>query len=82
VKAALRKSYKVVLDVRSKEEFFGTETKKGASRPGRIPGVTWIEWKEVIVEAGPYGGYWKSAEEIRKLFSTEGVTPDKDIYIY
>ena len=82
VKAALKKSGKVVLDVRSKEEFLGAETKKGATRPGRIPGVTWVEWKEVLVEAGLYRGYWKSAEEIRRLFSTEGVTPDKDVYMY
>ncbi len=82
VKSALKRPEKVVLDVRSKEEFLGKETKKGAARPGRIPGVTWIEWKEVLVQAGPHKGYWKSAEEIKKLFSTEGVTPDKDIYMY
>ncbi len=82
VKSALKKPDKVVLDVRSKEEFLGTETKKGATRSGRIPGVTWIEWKEVLVESGPYKNYWKSAEEIRKLFSGKGVTPDKDIYMY
>jgi thiosulfate/3-mercaptopyruvate sulfurtransferase len=82
VKSALRKPDKVVLDVRSKEEFFGKETKKGATRPGRIPGVTWIEWKQVIVDAGPHKDYWKSAEEIKQLFSTEGITPDKDIYMY
>jgi len=82
VKSALKRPDKVVLDVRSKEEFSGTETKKGAARPGRIPGVTWIEWKEVLVEAGPYKGYWKSGDEIKNLFSAKGVTPDKDIYMY
>ena len=82
VKSALKKTDKVVLDVRSKEEFLGRETKKGAARSGRIPGVAWVEWKEVLVEAGPYKNYWKSAEEIRKVFSTKGITPDKDIYIY
>jgi len=82
VKAALRKSDKVVLDVRSKGEFWGEETKKGATRPGRIPGVIWIEWNRVLVENGPYKDYWKPAEEIKKIFSAKGVTPDKDIYIY
>ncbi|HVP79025.1 MAG TPA: rhodanese-like domain-containing protein [Thermodesulfobacteriota bacterium] len=82
VKSALRKSDKVVLDVRSQEEFLGTETKKGAARPGRVPGVIWIEWKEVLVEAGSYKHYWKPAEEIKRLFSTKGITPDKDVYIY
>lgn len=82
VKAALKKPDKVILDARSKKEFLGEETKKGATRPGRIPGVTWIEWKEVLVEEGPYKDYWKTAEEIKKIFSAKGVTPDKDIYMY
>ena len=82
VKSALKRPDKVVLDVRSREEFLGKETKKGAARPGRIPGATWIEWKEALVETGPDKGYWKSAEEIKKLFSAKGITPDKDIYMY
>jgi thiosulfate/3-mercaptopyruvate sulfurtransferase len=82
VKSALKDSKKVVLDVRSPKEYLGEEIKKGALKAGRIPGVTWIEWKETIVEEGPYKGYWKSSEEIKKIFSTKGVTPDKDVYIY
>jgi thiosulfate/3-mercaptopyruvate sulfurtransferase len=82
VKSALKRPDQVVLDVRSKEEFLGKETNKGAARPGRIPGVTWIEWKEVLFDAGPYKDYWKSAEEIKRLFSVKGITPNKDIYMY
>ena len=82
VKSALRKPDKVVLDVRSKGEFWGEETKRGGTRSGRIPGVTWIEWKEVLVGEGPYKDYWKPADEIKRIFSTKGITPDKDIYIY
>ncbi len=82
VKSALKNPQKVVLDVRSKKEYIGEETKKGATRPGRIPGVTWIEWKEVLVEDGPYRGYWKTAEEIKRIFASKGITPEKDIYIY
>ena len=82
VKSALKKSDRIVLDVRTKKEYAGEEIKKGATRGGRIPGVTWIEWKETILEEGPYRGYWKSAEEIRKIFSAKGVPPEKDIYIY
>jgi thiosulfate/3-mercaptopyruvate sulfurtransferase len=82
VKSALRKSDKVVLDVRTKNEYAGEEIKKGATRGGRIPGVVWIEWKETIVEEGPYKGYWKSAEEIKKTFSAKEVTPEKDVYLY
>jgi thiosulfate/3-mercaptopyruvate sulfurtransferase len=82
VKSALNKTDKVVLDVRSKEEFFGKEIKNGAARPGRIPGVTWIEWKEVLVGTDPHKNYWKPAEEIKKLYSAKGITPEKDVYLY
>jgi thiosulfate/3-mercaptopyruvate sulfurtransferase len=82
VKSALKKPDKVVLDVRTKKEYVGEEIKKGATKGGRIPGVTWIEWKETIVEEGPYKGYWKSAEEIKKTFSAKGVPPEKDVYLY
>jgi thiosulfate/3-mercaptopyruvate sulfurtransferase len=82
VKSALKKPDKVILDVRTKKEYAGEEIKKGATQGGRIPGVTWIEWKETMVEEGPYKGYWKSAEEIKKTFSAKGVTPEKDVYLY
>ncbi len=82
VKSAIRKPGKVILDVRSKSEFWGEEMKKGATRTGRIPGVVWVEWDKVLVEGGPYKNYWKPAEEIKEIFTVSGVTPDKDIYIY
>ncbi len=82
VKEALREPKKVVLDVRASEEYLGEKILSGAQRAGRIPGVKWIEWREVLIKEGPYKGYWKSSEEIKKLFSDIGVTPDKEIYIY
>lgn len=82
VKEALRDAKKVVLDVRSKEEYLGKKMMSGAVKAGRIPGVTYIEWKDVLVKEGPYKEYWRSGEEIKKLFSEIGVTPDKEIHIY
>ncbi len=82
VKSALNRSKTVVLDVRSKKEYMGEETKEGAPKAGRIPGVTWIEWTEALVEQGAYKGYWKSGDEIKRIFTSKGVTPDKDVYIY
>jgi len=82
VKGALKEPKKVVLDVRASREYLGEETLAGAVKPGRIPGVKWIEWREVLIKDGPQKGYWKSAEEIKKLFADLGVTPDKEIYIY
>lgn len=71
-----------IIDVRASKEYLGEETLAGAVRPGRIPGVKWIEWREVLIKDGPNKGYWKSAEEIRKLFADLEVTPGKEIYIY
>jgi thiosulfate/3-mercaptopyruvate sulfurtransferase len=73
---------KAVLDVRTKKEYAGEEMKPGAQKPGRIPGVVWIEWKETLVQEGPSMGFWKSANEIKRIFSARGVTPDKEIYLY
>jgi thiosulfate/3-mercaptopyruvate sulfurtransferase len=78
----LNGSDKIVLDVRSKKEFIGEELKEGAIKPGRIPGVIWIEWTEALVTEGPYKGYWKSAEEIKRIFAAKGATPGKDIFMY
>lgn len=82
VKEALKNPKKVVLDVRAEREYLGEEMLKDAIKPGRIPAVVWIEWREVLVKEGPNKGYWKSGEEIKGLFSNIGVTPDKEIYIY
>lgn len=82
VKEALKDKKKVVLDVRALKEYLGEETLPGAVKPGRIPGVTHIEWKEALIKEGPYKGYWRPADEIKKLFAGIGVSPDKDIYIY
>jgi thiosulfate/3-mercaptopyruvate sulfurtransferase len=82
VKSALKSPNRVALDVRSKKEFLGEELKEGAVKPGRIPGVIWIEWTAVLVGEGPYKGYWKSSEDIKRIFSAKGVTPEKEIFIY
>jgi thiosulfate/3-mercaptopyruvate sulfurtransferase len=82
VRSALQDRNKVVLDVRSLKEFLGEDLKEGAIRPGRIPGVVWIEWTETLVDKGPFKRFWKSAEEIKRIFTAKGVTPDKDIFMY
>ncbi len=82
VKSALRNRNKVVLDVRSQKEFLGEDLKEGAVKPGRIPGVVWVEWTEALVDKGSFKNFWKSAEEIKKIYSAKGVTPDKDVFVY
>ncbi len=82
VKGAIQNSQKIILDVRSQKQYLGQETKEGAARPGHIPGARWLEWKETVVPAGPHKGYLKPAAEIKKIYAAQGVTPDKDIYLY
>jgi thiosulfate/3-mercaptopyruvate sulfurtransferase len=82
VRSALGKRDKVVLDVRSQKEFLGEDLKEGAIKPGRIPGVVWIEWTETLVDKDPFKNFWKSAEEIKRIYMAQGVTPDKDIFMY
>jgi len=82
VKSALGDRNKVVLDVRSQKEFLGEDLKEGAVKPGRIPGVVWIEWTESLVDKGPFKNFWRSAEEIKRVFAEKGVTPEKDVFMY
>jgi thiosulfate/3-mercaptopyruvate sulfurtransferase len=67
----------VVLDVRSDEEWMGTNN-RGNKRSGRIPGSMHIEWLN-NVESADAGRRWKSPAELRAMFEAEGVTPDKEV---
>jgi thiosulfate/3-mercaptopyruvate sulfurtransferase len=82
VKSALADRNKVVLDVRSQKEFLGEDLKEGAVKPGRIPGVVWIEWTEALVDKGPFKNFWRPAEEIKRVFAAKGVPPEKEVFMY
>ena len=74
-----RKPNVVVLDVRSPEEYAGTQTSGGATKAGRVPGAVNVDWRENV--SGPYGEF-KPAAELRKMYAAKGVTPDKEIVTY
>ncbi len=82
VKGALAAPDKVILDVRPPRLYLGDGTKEGASRPGRIPGAEGVYWQENRVAAGPDKGCWKSAAELKEIYASRGIDPDKDIFIY
>ncbi len=82
VKAALGQPGKVILDVREPRLYRGEGSKEGAARPGRIPGALGIFWEDNLVASGPAKGCWKSPAEIRELYTSRGITPDQDIYLY
>jgi thiosulfate/3-mercaptopyruvate sulfurtransferase len=71
-----RKPGVVVLDARSPAEYKGEQTSPGATRAGRIPGAMNVEWKENVT--GPDLRF-KPADELRKLYGSRGISPDKEI---
>jgi thiosulfate/3-mercaptopyruvate sulfurtransferase len=72
-----------LVDVRSPAEFAGeviappglAET---AQRAGHIPGAVSVPWAETLDEDSTF----KSAEELRQLYTSKGVTEDKDVITY
>ena len=73
VHAAIGKEDSVIVDVRRDSEYFGTE--KRASRVGTIPGAVHVFWREHIGADGAF----RPAGEIRDLYASKGVTPDKTV---
>jgi thiosulfate/3-mercaptopyruvate sulfurtransferase len=74
----------VLVDVRSPKEFTGEVTappeypNEHAQRGGHIPGAVNVPWAQAVNENGTF----KSREELEKLYSTKGVTPDKEVLTY
>ena len=68
----------VLLDVRSADEFAGTDTDELIKRYGHIPGAVNLEFKAVINEDGTI----KSNEEITKAMNSVGVKSDKEVILY
>ncbi len=74
----------VLVDVRSPAEYTGEITappeypNEHAQRGGHIPGALNIPWGQAIREDGTF----KSAEELRQLYSSKGVVPDKKVVTY
>ncbi len=82
VKMAVKSQAYAIVDARSPEEFLGTRTSQSAreiaQRSGHIPGARSVPWNLVCEEDGTF----KSAEEIRDLFESKGVTPNKEVITY
>lgn len=66
----------VLLDTRSDGEYAGTTVR--AKRGGAIPGAVHIEWTRNLTS----GGHFKPAGELAKMYSDEGVTPDREVITY
>ena len=76
VEARLGQRDVVILDTRSDDEYTGTLVR--AKRGGRIPGAVHVEWTRNL---GPDGRF-KPVDELRKMYESAGVTPDKEVMTY
>jgi thiosulfate/3-mercaptopyruvate sulfurtransferase len=65
----------VVVDSRRPEEYTGTKMSRASEKLGRIPDATGMFFMKILTGEG-YKEF-KSAEEIKKIFDADGVTPDK-----
>ncbi|MGB8647740.1 MAG: sulfurtransferase [Anaerolineae bacterium] len=73
-----------LVDVRSPQEYSGEllhmpgYPQEGSLRGGHIPGAKSIPWAKAARENGTF----KSADELKQLYESQGITPDKDIIAY
>jgi thiosulfate/3-mercaptopyruvate sulfurtransferase len=74
----------VLVDVRSPQEYSGElmappgYEQEGASRTGHIPGAQSIPWAQAVRDDGTF----KSADELRELYSGKGITGDQEVRAY
>lgn len=82
--AELSRNDVALIDVRSPGEFSGELLapahlpQEGAQRGGHIPGAANIPWSMAVRDDGTF----KSAEELRSLYQSKGVTESKEVIAY
>src|SRR5437867_5581731 len=75
---------KPMVDVRSPKEYSGEllhmpgYAQEGAQRGGHIPGAVNIPWAQAVKEDNTF----KSTDELKTLYTGQGITPDKDVIAY
>ena len=74
-----------LVDVRAPAEFSGellapaNLPQEGSQRGGHIPGASNIPWLSAVNESD---GTFKSVEELRQIYGSQGITPDKETITY
>jgi thiosulfate/3-mercaptopyruvate sulfurtransferase len=85
VRRTLDKQDTVLVDVRSAKEYTGEITAppeypmEHAQRGGHIPRAKNIPWATAVNDAD---GTFKSVNELKQIYESKGVTPDKDVICY
>jgi len=84
VKDGIGEQSKALVDVRSPQEYSGEliappgYEQEGAQRGGHIPTAASIPWATAVRDDGTF----KSADELRELYESKGVTPEKEVTAY
>ena len=84
VRERLGSQDKILIDVRSNDEFNGKTlapseySAEYGQMGGHIPGAVNVPWDWMVNEDGSF----KSAEELKKLYESVNVTPDKEVITY
>ena len=78
LKAACNLDSAVIWDVRSNGEWDGSAG-RGNKRVGHVPGAVHLEWFNLMDRDTQR---CKSAGDIRRILSENGITPDKNVYTY
>lgn len=73
VRNAIGSDDRVVLDVRARDEYDGTAVR--AARGGHVPGALHIEWTDATAGDSTL----QPADDLRSMYESRGVTPDKQI---
>jgi thiosulfate/3-mercaptopyruvate sulfurtransferase len=68
----------LVLDVRSKGEYDGSEKRECCPRSGRVPGSVWFEWTNFLDREGGFQSRQSIIERLRSM----GLRHDSDIAVY
>jgi len=82
VRESMYRSDRVLLDVRSPQEYHGkwfiTKPPQEEERAGHIPGAVHLDYELTFNEDGTF----KTMEELQTIFTSKGITPDKEIIPY
>jgi thiosulfate/3-mercaptopyruvate sulfurtransferase len=69
----------VLVDARPPDQYAG---EAGAQmRRGHIPGAISHYWQDDLTQEG-FGHVWKPADELRRAYAAQGITPDKSVIAY
>lgn len=76
VREAIDEKDAIILDTRSDGEYYGTTVR--AKRGGAVPGAVHLEWTQNLTPEGDF----KPAAELKKMYESAGVTPDREVITY